>query len=154
MKSAQQGFTLIELMIVVSIISIMTSIVLPTYQDYTIRTRMAEVILAASSCRTMITEMYLVGSDSPGADNWGCEDASSILITAINTNANGGIQITISSALGSDLAGDTVLMIPINNTGAAMEWDDTGSIQRWDCGPGTIRSKYLPSSCRVPGLTF
>lgn len=154
MKSAQQGFTLIELMIVVSIIGIMTSIVIPTYQDYTIRTKMTEVILAASPCRTMITEMYLVGSGSPGAGNWGCEDSSSALITAIDTNANGGIRITISSALGSHLAGDTVLLIPINNTGTAMEWGDSGRIQRWDCGPGTIWSKYLPSSCRALTLTF
>ena len=58
MKKMQQGFTLIELMIVVAIIGILAAVALPAYQDYTVRARMSEVLLAASSCRTTVTESY------------------------------------------------------------------------------------------------
>ena len=55
-RSLQKGFTLIELMIVVAIIGILAAVALPAYQDYTVRARVSEVILAASSCRTSITQ--------------------------------------------------------------------------------------------------
>ena len=58
MKRVQQGFTLIELMIVVAIIGILAAVALPAYQDYTIRARVSEGILATSQCRTAIAEIY------------------------------------------------------------------------------------------------
>ncbi len=58
MKRIQQGFTLIELMIVVAIIGILAAVALPAYQDYTIKAKVSEVILAASQCRTTISEVY------------------------------------------------------------------------------------------------
>ena len=61
MKTMQKGFTLIELMIVVAIIGILAAVALPAYQDYTIRAKMSEVILAMSACRTSITEVYQSG---------------------------------------------------------------------------------------------
>src|SRR6266850_2453409 len=72
MRTLQKGFTLIELMIVVAIIGILAAVALPAYQDYTIRAKMSEVILAMSSCRTSITEVYQSGPTTPPvADGWG-----------------------------------------------------------------------------------
>ena len=65
MKRVQQGFTLIELMIVVAIIGILAAVALPAYQDYTVRAKASEVVLAASSCRTSITELI---QSSPTVD--------------------------------------------------------------------------------------
>ena len=72
MRYLQKGFTLIELMIVVAIIGILAAVALPAYQDYTVRAKMSEVILAMSACRTTITEVYQTGGTPPGADLWGC----------------------------------------------------------------------------------
>src|SRR5256884_187473 len=77
MKTLQKGFTLIELMIVVAIIGILAAVALPAYQDYTIRAKNSEVILAASACRTTITEVVQSATSLPTvADSWGCETST------------------------------------------------------------------------------
>src|SRR6476660_3626651 len=85
MKKIQQGFTLIELMIVVAIIGILAAVALPAYQDYTIRAKMSEVILSMSACRTSITEVYQSGGTPPAANSWGCESGvASKYVSAIS----------------------------------------------------------------------
>ena len=76
MKQIQKGFTLIELMIVVAIIGILAAIALPAYQDYTVRAKMSEVILAMCACRTSITEVYQSGGTPPGAEQLGLRGAA------------------------------------------------------------------------------
>ncbi len=78
MKRVQQGFTLIELMIVVAIIGILAAVALPAYQDYTIRARVSEAVLATSQCRTAISEIYQSANRTRpiGANNWGCGEAT------------------------------------------------------------------------------
>ena len=98
----QSGFTLIELMIVVAIIGILAAVALPAYQDYTKRAKVSELLLAASSCRTAVTEVYVttpVGSQTPGnGDNtWGCEVTSgtaSKYVKTIEVDYWGVISVT------------------------------------------------------------
>ena len=97
MKRMQQGFTLIELMIVVAIIGILAAVALPAYQDYTKRAKMSEVILAASACRTTITEVYQSGSQTTvNANAWGCESTTSTskYVKSIQTDTNGKVTVT------------------------------------------------------------
>ena len=141
-RQMQAGFTLIELMIVVAIIGILAAVALPAYQDYTKRAKMSEVILAASSCRTSITEVVQStgGQSLPAANAWGCEStgSSSKYVASIKTNSEGAIQAT-SQAIGTGADG-TIYLVPV---GVA-----NGTISEWKCGPGTVQAKFLPGSCR------
>src|ERR1044072_1620354 len=107
MKAVQKGFTLIELMIVVAIIGILAAVALPAYQDYTARAKMSEVILAASACRTSVTETIQSAATLPNGGQWGCESRAagnhpiSKYVQAIETNQFGDIRVTVSGTAAS-----------------------------------------------------
>ncbi|MGO1061979.1 pilin [Acinetobacter lwoffii] len=143
--NAQKGFTLIELMIVVAIIGILAAVALPAYQDYTVRAKVSEIVLAASTCRTAVTEAVQTGSSLPAGGAYGCESSGtgpvSKYVQSVTTGDDGTITVTATSDGGlKEAAGKTVTLTP---TGATKG----GSISSWACS-GTIPTKYLPSSCR------
>ena len=160
-RSVQQGFTLIELMIVVAIIGILAAVALPAYQDYTKRAKLSEVILAASACRTTVTEVYQTNSAAslPVAGAWGCESSTSTskYVAKIESDAVGGIRVTAQGIDSVNIDGKFVTLMPADSTGAATP-TALLPLNRWVCGNSvaltgsafvtTVPSKYLPGSCR------
>ena len=133
MKSLQKGFTLIELMIVVAIIGILAAVALPAYQDYTVRARVSELILAGSSAKTGLSEgMQTFGS-------W-----SAAWTSAITISATGMISTATVSSVGvitvqgtTPTSGSIVTMTPTTTTDNKLVWSCTGT-----------PAKYMPASCR------
>ena len=157
MKAIQKGFTLIELMIVVAIIGILAAVALPAYQDYTVRAKVSEVILAGSACRTSITETVqsTVGTTLPGGGDWGCETINPTkYVASIETTDAGKITITSSSATDLKTAASTaVTLVPmLNATTPLANTNVQVSVFGWRCGNATdgttMPQKYLPGSCR------
>ena len=156
MKRIQQGFTLIELMIVVAIIGILAAVALPAYQDYTVKAKVSEVVLAASTCRTSISEAVQTSPVLPtAADSWGCESASatSKYVASVSTTA-GGIITVASRNLGTGIDGTVRLAACTNSTATSFGTCTAPSapnqiVAMWVCGPGTMNAKYLPGSCKA-----
>jgi type IV pilus assembly protein PilA len=155
MKKLQTGFTLIELMIVVAIIGILAAIAIPAYQDYTVRSKVTELINSAGVCKTSVAEYYQSLGKTPldtkaaGCSDVGTANASAPVVT------NGDITITAQGGLAGQLtAGNTFIYKAACTPGAPPGVGGcTGPpILAWYCDQTqtgtTILPKYLPATCR------
>ena len=136
-RSVHAGFTLIELMIVVAIIGILAAVALPAYQDYTVRAKTTEVILAAASAKIGVAEYVGLNSALPPAGSFTPSFNPSAYVTTLAWN--GTVVTATASSKESKISGSTITLTP-TLTG-------NSSTVNWACA-GTIDTKYRPASCK------
>ena len=139
----QQGFTLIELMIVVAIIGIIASIAIPLYTNYIVRSQVSEGINLSNSAKVAATEYFQDHGVFATTNNAaGLEAGANIVgdyVTQVQLGAGGVIQVTFGNESHPDINGAVLSITPTSNLGS-VSWDCTGDAQ--------LPNKYVPGSCR------
>ena len=148
-RSMQKGFTLIELMIVVAIIGILAAVALPAYQDYTVRAKVSEVILAGSSGKTAVAEAAQVFGAMPLATSVSVDTQASKFVSAVGyqyTDASNGAVIAVATGEPKIAGAGVKFSGVIQGNGQVL----------WTCAAAPIAGsvsvlmspKYLPASCK------
>ncbi len=152
MKRVQQGFTLIELMIVVAIVGILAAIALPAYQDYTVRAKVSEVLARGAEAKTSIQEFYAskerfpsnlqsAGLTSAGT-NW-VKKSGGMSVSGSN-GTNYKIILTTSSKIGGTAGSKQIEFASVSTALGQVTW----KCQAGTTAASAIPTKYLPGSCR------
>ena len=146
-KDHNTGFTLVELMIAVAVISILASIAVPTYRDYTVRAKAGEALNLAASAKISITEYYISEGRLPRTlDEAGLQTLSTDYVSAMEYTGGGDsgqIIMTLASDIGGDAGNKKIVIEAVPN--------EAGSLIRWSCAPADedgVVKKYLPANCR------
>jgi type IV pilus assembly protein PilA len=138
MKKIQQGFTLIELMIVVAIIGILAAVAIPAYQDYTIRAKVSEALGLGAAAKTAVSEVRISTNAFPST-NASAGIAGTIVSGYVNSVTVGaaGVVTVAMDATASGASGNVVFTPTFSN----------GTVT-WSCSASTVADKYLPANCR------
>lgn len=148
MNRANQGFTLIELMIVVAIIGILAAVAIPAYQDYTIRTKVSEGVNLAAGSKTAVEEARIAlgrypESVLPANISYGLASPTSITgnnVSQIEVGASGVITVTFNND--NAINGQTIILKPNAHLAGSIKWSCS------QAGGTTVKLQYRPANCR------
>jgi type IV pilus assembly protein PilA len=144
MSTVHKGFTLIELMIVIAIIGLLAALGLPMYQDYTVRAKVTEIILAATPAKTAVAEAVQTDGKLPAALAIDAQKSRQVdSVGYARDAANDKVAVITVTATEQPRIGKKTLQLKAT-------LDDAGKLE-WACGPGAtdgIDPKYLPASCK------
>jgi type IV pilus assembly protein PilA len=168
MKKLQQGFTLIELMIVVAIIGILAAIAIPAYQDYTIRAQVSEGLNLAAAAKAAVAESFLNTGSAPAnrtqaGMSANAADTQGKYVTSVNV-VNGLITVMYGNEANAQITGDTVTLTPYESVDLSVVWrcnaapvpgtpgfsviGTSATATTPTYAAGSIDAKYTPSACR------
>ncbi len=139
MKRVQQGFTLIELMIVIAIVAILVALAVPAYQDYTIRTKVSECINAAAPAKLAVAETFQTEGNFPTSDNAaGFLHSASLYCNTVSVGGSGVITVTTANTGAS--ANPAVTLTPTNLANGSVDWR---------CAQSAGVPRHVPATCRT-----
>ena len=154
MKKMQQGFTLIELMIVVAIIGILAAVAIPAYSDYTKRAKMSEALGFVANAKTAVAEAYQATGTLPANNTAAGLDSTSTnikstYVESVSVGNGGVITVEIQGTGDAGLDAASITLTPLQGDGSAIASSYTGALT-WKCLVSTTAvAKYFPASCRA-----
>jgi len=142
----QQGFTLIELMIVIAIVAILAAIALPAYQDYMKRSKVSEAVAAAGACKTSVAEYAASQNKLPTTlAESGCSDIATQYVSAVGVSGAGVIKVTLTNIDATDVNGKQIILTPQSGAANAANGQN---ITGWKCTTDMTKKQFAPASCR------